>query len=206
MPKLDVFNLEKTKVGEVSLSDAVFGAEVREHLFWEVTKAEQASQRAGTRGTKNRSLTAGGGKKPWRQKGTGRARQGSIRAVQWVGGGRAFAIRPHQPDYQVPRKVRRAAMRSALSLRAKEGKLVVVDSLELPAVKTKALASALRKLTGGKTLLVDERNEKAKLSARNLKDAAFVPVDGVGLLDVLRYDHLLLTRKAAEKLDGAYQP
>jgi large subunit ribosomal protein L4 len=205
MPKLDVYNLEKKKVGEVSLSDEVFGAEVKEHLFWEVAKQQMASQRQGTRGTKNRSLVTGGGKKPWRQKGTGRARQGSIRAVQWRKGGRAFAARPKDWSYDVPRKVRRAAMRSALSLRAKEGKLLVVDALNLAEVKTKALVAALRKLEVGKALLVDAKNEKAKLSARNLKDYSFVPVEGVGLLDVLRYDHLVLTRSAAEKLDGAYK-
>src|SRR5205823_4347798 len=168
--------LDKTKVGSIDLSDAVFGATVKEHLFWEVVKAENASRRAGTRQNKNRSATAGGGKKPWKQKGTGRARQGSIRAVQWRGGGRAFAVRPHQPDYQVPKKVRRAAMRSALSLRLSEGKLLVVDSFDLKEAKTKALASALKKLDAQKALLVDAPNVKAKRSARNLKDAAFVPV------------------------------
>jgi large subunit ribosomal protein L4 len=206
MPKLDVWNLEKEKVGEVDLSDAVFGAEVKEHLFWEVVKSQQASQRAGTKATKNRSLVAGGGKKPWRQKGTGRARQGGTRAVQWRKGGRAFAARPHDPGYSVPRKVRRAAMRSALSLRAKEGRLLILESLELPAVKTQALAAVLRKLEVDKALLVDEVNQNAKLSTRNLRRHAFLPVEGVGLLDVLRYDHLILTRRAAQKLDGAYQP
>jgi large subunit ribosomal protein L4 len=205
MPKLDVYNLEKKKVGEVELSDEVFGAEVKEHLFWEVVKQQRASQRSGTRQTKNRSLVAGGGKKPYRQKGTGRARQGSIRAVQWRKGGVAFAARPKDWGYDVPRKVRRAAMRSALSLRAREGKLLVVDNLELGAVKTKALAAVLKKLELDKALLVDGKNQNAKLSARNLKNYSFVPVEGMGLLDVLRYDQLVLTRSAAEKLDGAYR-
>jgi large subunit ribosomal protein L4 len=206
MPKLDVYNLEKKKVGEIDLSDSVFAAEVKEHLFWEVTKQQMASQRAGTRGTKNRSLVAGGGKKPWRQKGTGRARQGSIRAVQWRKGGRAFAIRPVDHGYDVPKKVRKAAMRSALSLRVREGKLVVLDELKLPEVKTKALASALRKLEVDRVLLVDEKNDAAKRAARNLPNCAFLPVEGVGLVDVLRHEHLVLTRRAAEKLQGALTP
>jgi large subunit ribosomal protein L4 len=206
MPKVDVLNLDARKVGEIDLADEVFAAEVKEHLFWEVVKAQTASQRQGTAATKGRSQVSGGGQKPWRQKGTGRARQGSTRSVQWVGGGRAFPRIPYEPDYRVPRKVRKAAMRSALSLKLREGKLTVLDGLTLSAPKTRELAAALKRLKVGKALVLDAPNVNARLAARNLPSVSFLPVEGFGLMDVLQYDHLVLTRPAAEKLNGAYKP
>lgn len=206
MAKVDIVNLEAQKVGEMDLSDEVFGAEVKEHLFWEVVKAQMASQRQGTKANKGRSQVSGGGQKPWKQKGTGRARQGSTRSVQFVGGGRAHPLRPVNHGYRIPRKARKAAMRSALSLRLREGKLTILDAIHFAAPATKSLAAALKKLNVQKALLVDDRNVNASLSARNLRYSSFVPVEGVGLLDVLRYDHLILTRPAAEKLIGAYKP
>ena len=205
MAKVDVINLQATKVGEIDLDDSVFAAEIKEHLFWEAVKAQQASQRQGTKANKGRSQVSGGGQKPWKQKGTGRARQGSTRSVQWVGGGRAHPLIPVDHGYRVNRKVRKAAMRSALSLRFRDGQLLVVDGLHFETPKTKTLAAALKKLNVKKVLIVDEKNAGAKLSARNLPNVAFVPVEGMGLLDVLRYDHLILSRQAAEKLNGAYK-
>src|SRR5512136_2701664 len=127
MAKFDVYSLDRKKTGEVDLKDEVFATEVNEHLFYEVVKAKLASDRSGTHAVKNRSLVSGGGKKPWRQKHTGRARQGSTRASQWVGGGKAMGPTPRDYSYDVPRKVRKAALRSALSLRSRGGKLVIVD-------------------------------------------------------------------------------
>jgi len=205
MAKVDVINLQATKVGEIDLDDTVFGAEIKEHLFWEAVKAQQASQRQGTKATKGRSQVSGGGQKPWKQKGTGRARQGSTRAVQWVGGGRAHPIIPVDHGYRIPRKARRAAMRSALSLRKRDGQLIIVDGFKFDKPNTKTFAAALKKLNVKKALIVDEKNDGAKLSARNIKNVLFVPVEGIGLIDVLRYDHLILSRQAAEKLNGAYK-
>src|SRR5512140_4045053 len=130
MAKFDVYDLEKKKVGELDLADAVFAGEVNEHLFYEVVKAKLASDRSGTHAVKNRSLVSGGGKKPWKQKHTGRARAGSTRASQFVGGGKAMGPIPHSYAYDVPRKVRKAALRSALALRAKEQKLLILDKWE----------------------------------------------------------------------------
>src|SRR5512144_3239906 len=136
MAKFDVYDLEKKKVGELDLADAVFAGEVNEHLFYEVVKAKLASDRSGTHAVKNRSLVAGGGKKPYRQKHTGRARQGSTRASQWVGGGKAMGPKPRDYSYEVPRKVRKAALRSALALRNQGGKLVIVSEWKPAEPKT----------------------------------------------------------------------
>jgi large subunit ribosomal protein L4 len=205
MPKIAVHNLEGKNVGEIDLADDVFAAEIKEHLFWEVVKAQMASRRSGTKATKSRSGVSGGGKKPFKQKGTGQARAGSTRSPNWVGGGRAFASRPVNYDYQVPRKVRKAAMRSALSKRLAEGKLTILDGITLAAPKTQLLAAALEKLKINKALIVDSANRTAYLAARNLAHTTFLPVEGVGLVDVLRHEHLVLTRPAAEKLSGAYK-
>src|SRR5258706_3071665 len=205
MAKVGVINLQAKKVGEIDLADSVFAVEIKEPLFWEAVKAQQASQRQGTKATKGRSQVSGGGQKPWKQKGTGRARQGSTRSVQFVGGGRAHPLIPVTYGYRIPRKARKQAMRSALSLRLRDKQLIVVDGFKFDSPKTKTLAAALKKLKVTKALLVDDKNDGAKLSARNIPNVLFVPVEGLGLLDVLRYDHLILSRQAAEKLNGAYQ-
>jgi len=206
MIEVPVRSVSGEVVRQIQLDERVFGITPNTAVLHQAVVAQLANRRRGTHSTKTRGEVAGGGKKPWRQKGTGRARQGSIRAVQWRKGGRAFAIRPVDHGYDVPKKVRKAAMRSALSLRVREGKLVVLDELKLPEVKTKALASALRKLEVDRVLLVDEKNDAAKRAARNLPNCAFLPVEGVGLVDVLRHEHLVLTRRAAEKLQGALTP
>ncbi|HET6411959.1 MAG TPA: 50S ribosomal protein L4 [Anaeromyxobacter sp.] len=204
MAKFDVYDLEKKKVGEIELADSVFAGEVNEHLFYEVVKAKLASRRSGTHAVKNRSLVAGGGKKPWRQKHTGRARQGSTRASQWVGGGKAMGPKPRDYSYAVPRKVRKAALRSALSLRTQAGKILIVQEWKPPAPKTSAAQKVLRNLGAGRALVVDDgQNEALAKSVRNLEGADFLPVEGLNVYDILKHEALVLTESTARKLEAS---
>src|SRR5687767_14560691 len=193
MAKLDVYNLKREKVGELELADEVFAADVKEHLLHEVVTAQLASQRAGTRAGKERSAVRGSKKKIYKQKGTGQARHGSKRAPIFVGGGRAHPPRPQDWSYRPPRRVRAGALKSALSLLLKEGRLTIVESIDLGEIKTKKLAAALTTLQAGKkTLVVDDRgNENLRLSMRNLEDKLFLPPEGVNVYDLLRHDHLV---------------
>src|SRR5277367_1908366 len=181
MATIDVYNMKREKVGSVELADEVFGTEVREHLFYEVVKAQLASKRQGTASAKNRSAVSGSSKKIYKQKGTGRARHGSIRAPVFVGGGQAHPPRPRDWSYEPPRRVRALALTSALSKFGKEGRLVVVDSFELGEFKTKKLVETLQALKAHtKSLVVDTHdNEKLRLSIRNCKDHQFLPPEGV---------------------------
>ena len=202
MAKFDVYDLEKKKVGELDLADAVFAGEVNEHLFYEVVKAKLASDRSGTHAVKNRSLVSGGGKKPWRQKHTGRARQGSTRASQWVGGGKAMGPKPRDYSYDVPRKVRKAALRAALALRNQGGKIVIVQEWKPSAPRTGAAAKVLARLGALKALVVDDAaNQALARSVRNLDGADFLPVEGINVYDILRHDALVLTASTAKKLE-----
>ena len=202
--KIKVFNLERKEVGELDLADEVFGAEVKEHLFYEVVKAQLASRRAGTKATKERSAVSGSSKKVYRQKGTGRARQGSLRAPHHSGGGMAHALEPKDWSYRPPRKVRIGALKCALSMFAKEGRLIVCDSLELGEIKTKAFATTLGKLEANKkSLIVDAvGNDKLAKSVRNLAHHHFLPPEGVNVYDLLRHDHLILSRAAVKSLEA----
>jgi large subunit ribosomal protein L4 len=199
-----VYNLKREEVGKLELSDDVFAGEVREQLFYEVVKAQLASRRSGTKATKERSAVRGSSKKLYTQKGTGRARQGSVRAPHHPGGGMAHALEPKDWSYRPPRKVRVAALKSALSLFAKENRLIVVDSLELPEIKTKALTHALGALkVEKKALVVDAKsNEKLQLSIRNVEAHQFLPPEGVNVYDLLRHDHLVLSKDAAKALEA----
>ena len=201
--KLDVFNLKREKVGSLELSDQVFATEVKEQLFYEVVKAQLASRRAGTHKGKTRSEVSGSTKKLYKQKGTGRARHGSIRAPIYVGGGRAHPPQPQDWSYRPPRQVRIGALKSALSLLAKEGRLLVVDKLELPEIRTKGLVSALKTLKADSSaLIVDGKdNEKLRLSAANLPSHTVLPPEGVNVYDILRHDHLVLSQDAAKALE-----
>jgi large subunit ribosomal protein L4 len=201
-----VKTLGKKKAEDLELDAAVFGAPVKKRLFYEVVKQHLASRRRGTHATKTRAFVSGGGKKPFRQKGTGRARQGSSRSPLMPGGATVFGPQPRTYDYKVPRKVRQAAMRAALSLRAKEGKLVVVDELALAGIKTRDLLDALRKLELTRALVViAERNENVEKSARNLQDFKVVSSSGMTLFDLLRYDEVLLTRPAYDQIVSRLQ-
>ncbi|WP_437744333.1 50S ribosomal protein L4 [Sorangium sp. So ce302] len=202
--KVTVYNLKREQVGELDLSDEVFGTEVKEHLFYEVVKAQLASRRSGTKATKERSAVAGSTKKLYRQKGTGRARQGSIRAPHHAGGGMAHALEPKDWSYRPPRKVRIGALKSALSLFAKEGRLIVLDSLEVSEIKTKAISATLTTLQADrKSLVVDTAgNEKLVKSLRNLENHQYLPPEGVNVYDLLRHDHLIVSRDAAKALEA----
>jgi large subunit ribosomal protein L4 len=211
MATLDVFNMKREKVGSIDLSDEVFATEVKEHLFYEVIKAQLASRRQGTQAGKERSAVSGSTKKLYKQKGTGRARHGSIRAPIYVGGGRAHPTRPRDWSYRPPRQVRSGALRSALSLFNKEGRLLVVDRFELTEIKTKGLLAALGVLKvttpregtkSAKTLVVDvSANENLKLSIRNSVDHQYLPPEGLNLYDLLRHDTLVLSKDAAKLLE-----
>ena len=203
MATIDVYNLKREKVGTVDLSDEVFASEVKEHLFYEVVKAQLASRRQGTASAKNRSAVSGSTKKLYKQKGTGRARHGSIRAPIYVGGGQAHPPRPRDWSYRPPQKVRVGALTSALSKFHKEGRLLVVERFELPEIKTKGVVAALGTLKAQKkTLVVDSMdNENLRLSIRNCKDHQFLPPEGVNVYDLLRHDTLVLSKDAAKKLE-----
>lgn len=204
MATVDVFNLKREKVGTVDLADEVFAAEVKEHLFYEVVKAQLASSRQGTAAAKNRSAVSGSTKKLYKQKGTGRARHGSIRAPVFVGGGQAHPPRPRDWSYRPPRQVRLGALKSALSKFNKEGRLVVVDRFELKEIKTKSVLAALGTLkTAKKTLVVDVAgNENLRLSIRNCSEHQFLPPEGVNVYDLLRHDTLVLSKDAAKALES----
>jgi large subunit ribosomal protein L4 len=205
MPTVDIFNLKRDKVGSIDLPDAVFGVEVRENLMHEVVVAQLASKRAGTHAGKERAAVRGSTHKIYKQKGTGRARHGGIRAPNFVGGGRAHPPKPQDFSRRAPRRVRLAALKSALSLLVKEGRLTVVENFELEAIKTKALAGILDVLKPEqrKTLVVDGKdNEKLRLSIRNLNQNLFLPPEGVNVYDLLRHDHLVVSKQAIEQLSA----
>ncbi|MBA2662477.1 MAG: 50S ribosomal protein L4 [Bradymonadaceae bacterium] len=209
--KVTVVDLNNKPVGEIELDPSVFETEVREHLFWEVVNWQRAKRRAGTHKVKGRSEVRGGGKKPWRQKGTGRARQGSTRSPNWPGGGVVHGPTPRDYSYNMPKKKRKAALRSALSMKLRDGRLRVVESLVLPEIKTKSAIKTLQLLEAPKALLVDittrnegdqsvVHNENLRLSVRNLEHAKYLAADGLNVEDILRYEVLVLSRSAVEKL------
>ena len=197
--QIDIVNIEGKKVGELALADAVFGAKVKDYLLWELVKAQQAAKRAGTHATKTRAHVRGGGKKPYKQKGTGNARQGSSRAPNHVGGGKVFGPHPRDYSYTVPKKVKRAALVSALSLRAKEKKLVVVDKLPFEAPKTKRLAGILKVLGVDSAVVVDgKENANLSKSARNLPKSKFLAPEGLNVYDILNHPGLVIAADAVK--------
>jgi large subunit ribosomal protein L4 len=203
MATLDVFNLEKQKVGTIDLADDLVNAPVNEALFYEVVKAQLASRRAGTVGVKNRSLVSGGGKKPYKQKGTGRARQGSIRASQWVGGGKAMAPKMRDHEYHVPKKVRKAAIRAAISKRNADKALFIVDKWAPEKPSTKSAVATFAKLGIENALVLDVKNDVLFQSVRNAKKYKFLPVEGANVYDILKHHTLVLTQAGAKALEGA---
>ncbi|TXD35413.1 50S ribosomal protein L4 [Lujinxingia vulgaris] len=214
--KIEVVDLKNKATGEIELAESVFGVPVREHLFWEVVNWQRAKRRAGTHQTKTRGQVRGGGRKPWRQKGTGRARQGTTRAPHWVGGGTVFGPQPRDYGYAMPKKKRRAALCSALSMKLGKGQLKVVDNWELPQIKTKLAIETLSNLEAPRALVVDvtsrnegdnsvTHNDNLRLSVRNLKEAKYLAVEGLNVEDILRYDYVILSRSAVEQLQEALQ-
>ena len=198
MSKIQVKTFDGNAAGELELDDAIFGVKVNEHLLWEVVKQQQAKKRVGTHSTKRRDEVRGGGKKPYKQKGTGNARQGSTRAPHFVGGGGVFTPKPRDYEYVLPKKVMAGALRSALSLRHQEQKLVVLDEIELKAIKTQAVKKALDKLGVSSVLIVDGENEKLQKSTRNLQKTKVLKPGGLNVYDVLKHETLILTKATVE--------
>jgi large subunit ribosomal protein L4 len=204
MPTLDVVTRANAKAGTVELDPSVFEVAVRPHLLHAEVRRQLARRRAGTHSTKNRAAVSGGGVKPWRQKGTGRARQGTIRAPQWAGGGVVFGPVPREHGHVLPKKTRRAALIGALSLRVSEGSLVVIDELVVPEFKTKAIAELLEALgIGGASalLVIAEADEKVEKSAANLPRVSCLRAEGLNVYDVLRHQKLVLTRAAVAAVE-----
>lgn len=202
MPKVALFNQSGSQVGDVELSDAVFGVEPNEHVLHDAVLMQQASRRQGTHAVKNRSAVRGGGRKPWRQKGTGRARQGSIRSPQWVGGGVVFGPTPRSYSYKLPKKVRRLALKSAFSTKVKDESLVVLESLTIETPKTKEAVKLLNALNvDAKALIVTaDKDEVVTRSVNNLPNAKVLSVSQVNVIDLLTHDKLIITKDAAEKV------
>lgn len=205
MTKVSLFKQDGSQIGEIELNAAVFGVEPNEDVIFDAVIMQRASLRQGTHAVKNRSAVRGGGRKPWRQKGTGRARQGSIRSPQWVGGGIVFGPTPRSYSYKLPKKVRRLALQSVLSQKVLEGKLVVVDELSFAAPSTKEFKSVLNNLkVDAKTLLVLEgTNANAYFSARNLANVKVIDEGNVNVLDVVNYDTLVITKAALSTVEEA---
>ena len=201
MPKVALLKQDGSNAGEFELNDSVFGIEPNTHVLHEAVVMQRASMRQGTHAVKNRSEVRGGGRKPWRQKGTGRARQGSIRSPQWVGGGTVFGPTPRSYSYKLPKKVRRLALKSALSSKVKEDNLVVLDSIAIDAPKTKEVIKMLDALSvNAKALIVTaETDETVIRSANNLQSVKVLTVDEINVLDLLAHDKLIITKDAAEK-------
>lgn len=202
MPTVDILNIENKKVGTANLNDNVFASPVKESLFYETVKMQLANRRAGTASTKTRANVSGGGVKPWKQKGTGRARAGSIRSPLWRHGGTVFGPHPRDYSYKLPKKVREGAIRSVLALKLKEGRLRVLDEIKLNEPKTKGLAVILKKINSNKGLIViDGSNPNLELAVRNLKDFKLLKINGINTFDLLFYDDLIITKAAVEQLE-----
>ena len=206
MPKIDVYDIKGKKVSDVELADSVFGIEPNETIVHTVLVNYLANQRQGTQSTKTRSEVRGGGKKPWRQKGTGRARQGSIRAPQWIKGGIALGPKPRSYKYTVNKKEKRLAIKSVLSSKVLEKELTVVDKLELKEIKTKSMVNALNALkVEGKTLIiVPERNTNVLMSARNIEGVKTITANNINVFDLLKYTNLILPVDTVKKLEEVY--
>ena len=204
MATLDVINTKREKVAEVEVDDKVFDAEMKEYLYNEVIRMQMASRRAGTASTKTRGEVHGGGKKPWRQKGTGRARAGTSRSPIWRGGGTVFGPKPRDYSIKVPKKVRRSAMCTALTKKRKEDKLLVLDKIELQEIKTKNVAAMLNDLDVSSVLIIDENNGNLALSARNVPQVKVLPPEGLNLYDVLYYQNLCITQACLEKIQRRF--
>ncbi|EAF1462763.1 50S ribosomal protein L4 [Listeria monocytogenes] len=203
MPKLSLLKQDGTNAGEITLNDTVFGIEPNEKVVVDVILSQRASLRQGTHKVKNRSEVRGGGRKPWRQKGTGRARQGSIRSPQWRGGGVVFGPTPRSYAYKLPKKVRRLAIKSILSSKVNEEKLVVLEGLTFDAPKTKEFAAFLKNISvDTKALIVVAgESENVELSARNLQGITVIPAESISVVEVAKHDKLIITKAAVEKVE-----
>ena len=205
MANVTVYNMEGNEVGTMELNDAVFGVEINEHLVHLAVVRQLANNRQGTQKEKTRSEVSGGGRKPWRQKGTGHARQGSIRAPQWTGGGVVFAPVPRDYEVKMNKKERRAALKSALTSKVQENKLVVVDSLALAEAKTKEMQKVLTNLKADKALVVTaDDDQKVVLSARNIADVQTATVNTINVYDVMKHNTVVVTKDAVASIEEVY--
>ena len=206
MPKVDVYNIEGKKVSDIELQENIFGIIPNEAVVHSVLVNYLANQRQGTQSTKTRSEVRGGGRKPWRQKGTGRARQGSIRAPQWIKGGIALGPKPRSYKYRVNKKEKRLAIKSVLSSKVLENKLTVVDKLELKEIKTKTMVNAIKnlKVEGKALIVIPEKNEMIQKSARNIEGVRTASVATLNIFDLLKYNNLVLTVDTVKKIEEVY--
>ena len=205
MAKVSVYNMEGKEVGKIDLNDAIFGVEVNEHLVHMAVLQQLADKRQGTQKAKTRSEVSGGGRKPWRQKGTGHARQGSIRAPQWKGGGVVFAPKPRDYSFKMNRKEKALAIKSALTSRVLENKFFVLDTLAFDEIKTKKMNAVLDNLNCDKALVVlDKKDENVILSARNLPNATTVTSNALNVYDILKFDKMIITKDAVAQIEEVY--
>ena len=206
MPKINVMNINGQNVGEIELCDSIFNVEVNEHVLYEAVKCQLANRRQGTQSAKTRAEVRGGGRKPWKQKGTGRARQGSTRSVQWVGGGVAFAPKPRSYKYTLPKKVRRLAMKCALSSKVQNNEIIVLDTLTMDAPKTKEFVAILNNIKASRKALVvtAEKNENVIKSARNIEGVQTALVNTLNVYDILNHDTFVITTDAVKKVEEVY--
>ncbi|MDO4473555.1 MAG: 50S ribosomal protein L4 [Eubacteriales bacterium] len=205
MANVAVYNIEGKEVGTMELNDAVFGVEVNEHLVHMAVVNQLANKRQGTQKAKTRSEVSGGGRKPWRQKGTGHARQGSTRSPQWTGGGVVFAPTPRDYSFKMNKKEKRAALKSALTSRVEENKFIVIDEIALTEIKTKSIANMLKGLNVEKALVVlEDGNTNAEISARNIADVKTAKTNTINVFDVLKYNTVIATKAAVEKIEEVY--
>ena len=207
MAKIDVKDLTGAVTGSIELSDEIFGIEPNEAAMSTVVRNQLANKRQGTQKTKTRSEVSGGGKRPYRQKGTGRARHGSTRSAQYVGGGIIFGPTPRSYSYTVPKKVKRLALKSALSSKVADQKLIVIENMDLSEVKTATVAKALKAIGAGNSSLIvlEGVNRNAELSARNIKDVKTALVNTINVMDILKYDSFVATKAAVEKIEEVYK-
>ena len=206
MANVSVFNMEGSEVGKMDLNDKVFAVEVNEHLMHMAVTLQLANKRQGTQKAKTRSEVSGGGRKPWRQKGTGHARQGSIRAPQWTGGGMVFAPVPRDYSFKMNKKEKAGAIKSALTSRVNENKFFVLDSLKFDEIKTKKMVNVLDALKVNKALVIldGEDNDNVALSARNIAGVRTVPVNAINVYDILKYETVIITKNAVSKIEEVY--
>lgn len=205
MPTVGVFNKEGNKVADMELNESVFAAEINENALHQVVVALLANKRQGTQSAKTRSEVRGGGIKPWRQKGTGRARQGSIRSPQWIKGGIVFAPKPRDYRVSIPKSMRKVAMKSALTSKVQDNQMIVLDSLNFEAPKTKNVVEMLKALEANKALIITaESNEVVYKSARNIQGISIIPANNINVYDLLKYEKLIITKDAVSKIEEVY--
>jgi len=205
MSKVSVYNMEGAKVGDIDLKDEIFGVEVNDHLIHAAVTAQLANKRQGTQSAKTRSEVRGGGRKPWRQKGTGHARQGSIRAPQWTGGGIVFAPKPRDYEIRLNKKEKRIALKSALTAQAKAEKIYVIDDIKVDEIKTKTMVNLLNKLDVNKALVVLKDNDRSVIySTRNIPDVKTAQTNTINVFDILKYENIVIDKAALETIEEVY--